>query len=283
MRPFDSHSNTSILPLIDIVLSFWGPIAANHTLTMPSLVSDFHEGERAVQSRMKAPRLGGDPTNPGLSAAHGMRVMQSPLVAVGTLDSQGHPWTTVWGGERGFARPVAQGILGLNASVDTRHDPVFEAFWAGADPDDEGGVVRPESLMSALSIDLETRDRVKLAGRMVGGAKTPDGVQMAMHVTESLGNCPKYLNKRVITPHEMRPELVADKLPLSEEAVRLIGRADMFFMSTTNGETMDTNHRGGAPGFVRVMENDENGVVLAYPECKFRLNTLLLYCSVNIC
>ena len=29
---------------------------------------------------------------------------------------------------------------------------------------------------------------------------------------------------------------------------------------------MDTNHRGGPPGFVRVVSNDSNGVVLVYPE-----------------
>lgn len=31
---------------------------------------------------------------------------------------------------------------------------------------------------------------------------------------------------------------------------------------------MDTNHRGGAAGFVRVVSNDENEVALIYPECK---------------
>ena len=39
-------------------------------------------------------------------------------------------------------------------------------------------------------------------------------------------------------------------------------------MSTSNHETdMDSNHRGGPPGFVRVVTNDHtNGTVLAYPE-----------------
>lgn len=38
-------------------------------------------------------------------------------------------------------------------------------------------------------------------------------------------------------------------------------------MSSSNQDLdMDTNHRGGAPGFVRVVRNDASGAVLAYPE-----------------
>jgi len=125
--------------------------------------------------------------------------------------------------------------------------------------------------MSALSIDLETRDRVKLAGRMaVGTVTSKDGtvgdIQVAMLVQESLGNCPKYLNKKDITAHVPSPELVSDTLPLPKAALELIEKADMFFLSSTNGQTMDTNHRGGPPGFVRVVSNTEEGVVIVYPE-----------------
>lgn len=163
-------------------------------------------------------------------------------------------------------------------------------------------VVRPEQLdggkgkvMAGLSIDLATRDRVKFAGRIVAAAVEPvldtvktessgaaedesgptkDGgrvgkVQMAVRVDETLGNCPKYLNKKDIAPHVPNPTLASDRLPLSTEAVDIVHQADLFFMSSTNGDTMDTNHRGGAPGFVRVATNDEeNGTVLVYPECE---------------
>jgi len=42
----------------------------------------------------------------------------------------------------------------------------------------------------------------------------------------------------------------------------------MFFLSSTDGAGgMDTNHRGGPRGFVRVLKNDEEeGTVLVYPE-----------------
>ncbi|KAF5013823.1 hypothetical protein FDECE_180 [Fusarium decemcellulare] len=240
---------------------------------MPSAVSEFHQGERAMHQLLKVPRLE-NPTIPGLPPRYGMRVMQSSLVALGTLDNQGRPWTTVWGGERGFARPVAEGVLAFNSAVDTRHDPVFRALWDGVDDDgvQQGAINRPNDgegkTMAGLSIDLETRDRVKLAGKMIAGATVEEGkaVQMAMAVTESLGNCPKYLNKKDIVLSEMKPELVSETLQLPQEALDLIASADMLFLSSTNGHTMDTNHRGGSPGFIRVIKNEHDGLELIYPE-----------------
>lgn len=125
--------------------------------------------------------------------------------------------------------------------------------------------------MSALSVDLENRDRVKIAGRMVVGVMAGDSlsvgeVQLLVNVKETLGNCPKYMNKKVIRAHLPDPRLVSDTLPLPKEASGLIEKADMFFLSTANGEAMDTNHRGGPPGFVRVVKNEDSEVVIVYPE-----------------
>ncbi|KAM6520709.1 hypothetical protein FSOLCH5_005490 [Fusarium solani] len=240
---------------------------------MPSAVSDFHPGERAMHQLLKVPRQG-NPTIPGLPMRYGMRVMQSSLVALGTLDKAGQPWTTIWGGERGFARPVAENVLAFNSAVDTKNDPVFKAFWDGIDEDgiQQGAINRPNDGqgkgMAGLAIDLETRDRVKLAGNMVAGATVDGGkaIQMAMAVTESLGNCPKYLNKKDVVLNEMEPELVSETLQLPKEALNLIASADMLFLSSTNGETMDTNHRGGSPGFIRVIKNEPDELELIYPE-----------------
>lgn len=82
-----------------------------------------------------------------------------------------------------------------------------------------------------------------------------------------IGNCPKYLNKKHIVPHIPHPTLVSDELPLPQRALDLIAKSDLFFISSSNHNAdMDTNHRGGSPGFVRVLSNDENSVTLVYPE-----------------
>ncbi|PTB66971.1 hypothetical protein BBK36DRAFT_52380 [Trichoderma citrinoviride] len=246
--------------------------------------SSWHPGELAMHRELRTGRFE-NPTSAGCPTPYAIRVMHSQLVALGTLDEEGRPWTTVWGGERGFARPVAEGVLGLKSAVDKEFDPVYKAFWAssssspdksrggGPDEEEEEGIVRPEGgkMMSALSIDLETRDRVKLAGRLIAGAdiRGPESeVQLAFHVEESLGNCPKYINTKALEAVVPRPELVPGRPGgmLPPEAVALIEKADMFFLSSTNGVSMDTNHRGGPRGFIRVFRNDEDGVELVYPE-----------------
>jgi hypothetical protein len=235
-----------------------------------------------------------------LRQAHAYRALASPLVAFGTLDELGRPWATVWGGEAGFCRPIAENVLGVNAAADARFDPVLQALFAVESdaPGDEGRritddkIIRPEGgkVMAALSIDLETRDRLKLAGRFLAGAATGTttgvaNLQMAFAVEEALGNCPKYLNKKRIVPHIPAPELVrgadsatTEGLPLPQEAVDLIAKADLFFIASKHGDgSMDVNHRGGAPGFLRLFRNREpnvdseggeadGGVALVYPE-----------------
>jgi ferredoxin-NADP reductase len=91
-------------------------------------------------------------------------------------------------------------------------------------------------------------------------------IEMAVLVKETLGNCPKYMNEKIIKAHVPSPELVSDTLPLPKEALDLIEKADMFFLTSANGEAMDTNHRGGPPGFVRVAKNAPEEVVVVYPE-----------------
>lgn len=241
---------------------------------MSLLLGDWNEGEDAMHRLLKVPPMS-NPSSQGFPAWYAPRLMRSPLVALGTLDDEARPWTTIWGGERGFARPVAEDVIGINSEVDRISDPVFGALWAGHDADGADVVQGGGRLMSGLAIDLETRDRVKLAGTMVAGAVAEGRVQMAMHVKESLGNCPKYLNKKTITPHNVvrdgdggDAQPASRGLPLGEDALGVLRQADLFFMSTTSGESMDTNHRGGSPGFVRVMQNDEDGVVIVYPECE---------------
>ncbi|KAI1141598.1 hypothetical protein F5Y05DRAFT_373194 [Hypoxylon sp. FL0543] len=247
--------------------------------------SQFHAGEQAIHRLLHIPQRG-NPTNHGLPAPHGYRISQSPLVAFGALDRGGRPWATIWGGEAGFCRPIARGVLGVQATTDVNHDPVLRGLLeneeSGKVVDD--AVVQPDGgrLMAGLSMDLETRDRVKIMGRMVVGTVnlTEPGVgdlQLAFQVEECLGNCPKYITRKHVVPHIPKPELVSGEIgksdPLPKEALEVISKADMFFIASKFGDrSMDTNIRGGAPGFVRVLRNSPathdggGGVSLVYPE-----------------
>lgn len=151
----------------------------------------WHEGEEKMHKLLRVP-LGENPTSPFLSPFAATILQRSPLVAYGTLDSEGNPWTTVWGGERGFSRAIAQSIVGVQATIDREYDPVAEVlFGKNADGEviDEDG---DGKMVGGLGIDLETRRRIKLYGRMVAGAlhSTEEGIgeaQLAINIEQSLG------------------------------------------------------------------------------------------------
>jgi NAD(P)H-flavin reductase len=238
----------------------------------------WHDGEVAMAKAMRVPDMD-NPTVPTLSPQLANHARIAPLIAIGTLDKQGRPWTTLWGGEKGISQPIAQGILGIRSQVVRTHDPVVEEL-VGAEGD--GTIVREEGvgrMVSGLTIDLETRKRTKLYGRMIAGALSMREdeatetqqhvaeVQLVLKIEQSLGNCPKYLNKKRVEPANSNPELVSESPQLPQSALDLLSKADLFFMSSANhDQDMDTNHRGGPPGFVRLISNEPSGAVLCYPE-----------------
>lgn len=161
---------------------------------------DFHEGEKEMHMLMRVPERD-NPTTPYLSPGAGMLVMTTPILALGTTDPEGRIWSTIWGGEEGFARPIAQSVIGVRALVDRLYDPVLETL-VGTTANNE--VIKadgPGKMVSALAINLSNRKRAKIFGRMMLGTlndleehTTPeekDGeraqVQLVVHVDESLG------------------------------------------------------------------------------------------------
>jgi hypothetical protein len=131
-----------------------------------------HSGEQAMSTLMHQPPREDSPTSPFLTYSAALLVQTSPLLAVGTLDSEGRVWTTLFGGEAGFARAINNSMLGVKAAADGRFDPVVDALLDGKRDreafgmdDGSGGRV-----VAGLAIDLETRRRVKFMGRAIGAS-----------------------------------------------------------------------------------------------------------------
>lgn len=253
----------------------------------------WHEGEEKIHKLTKVPPSD-NPTHPMLSSFLAKRVSTSPTIALGTTDDQDRVWCTLWGDHESIGQQVARGVLALHAQVDASFDPVVQALFGGKDA---GQDVRldPETgnMVSGLSIKLEDRDRVKLFGRMWAGNLRADdpisevteqvpiesndqvgktgSVQLVLHITQSLGNCPKYLNKKTIRSYpKARPRLAFESALLNEEAVAHVHAADLFFIASRGPEDMDCNYRGGPPGFVRVQQHTDTpqprSSVLVWPE-----------------
>ena len=153
----------------------------------------WHVGEQEMQNLLHVPPLD-NPTQPFLTPQASNTLIHAPLIALGTLDSEGRPWTTVWGGEAGFSRAIAQGIIGVRTIVDREHDPVVKILLGEKSDGEVVQVQGKGKMVSGLTINLETRKRVKLYGRMVAGAlaATEEGigeVQLVVKIEQSLGEC----------------------------------------------------------------------------------------------
>lgn len=160
----------------------------------------FHEGEKKMRSLLHVPD-GDNPTSPGLSPYARRLLHISSLLAIGTLDAEGRPWTTLLGGEPGFVRSLGQSIIGVKTLVDRKFDPVIRLLLGNKQDGDVHEEKGDGRLVSALGIHLATRERVKLSGKMVAGALGHHGptsetdadessvaeVQVVFAVQQSLG------------------------------------------------------------------------------------------------
>ena len=160
--------------------------------------TEWHDGEEAMHKLLRVPHLD-NPTTPGLSA-HAQRLLHlSSLLAIGIVDDEGRPWTTILGGEQGFARSLGQSIVGVKAVTDHQFDPVLSVLLKNDKSKStvEGGQNGKD--FSALGIHLATRDRVKLQGKMLAGGavgntneskdqqQASSEIQMVFAIAGSLG------------------------------------------------------------------------------------------------
>lgn len=164
----------------------------------------WHDGEQQMQKLLHVPpRI--NPTSSGLTP-YGLRTLHSsPLIAIGLLDDNLRPWTTLLGGQPGFARSLGQSIVSIKTVVDQKYDPVMQLLLNGKY---DGKILDEppiERLVSGLAINLMTRERLKLSGRMTASAMrqpTPTTaeeqhvgeVHMAIKVEQSLGTANPYLH-----------------------------------------------------------------------------------------
>src|SRR5262249_32200442 len=100
---------------------------------------------------------------------------------------------------------------------------------------------------------FETRRRMRLNGR----AEVREEGGFYIHAEQVYANCPKYIQARgweLAGVKQRRGEVRRSEV-LDAEQKRLIEKADTFFIASRHPEKgADASHRGGNPGFVRVLD-----------------------------
>jgi predicted pyridoxine 5'-phosphate oxidase superfamily flavin-nucleotide-binding protein len=207
----------------------------------------FHPGELEAQALAGAGSRGAG-IRDAMPDQHRLFFGQLPLLFAAVPNDTGHPVATVLHGAPGFVRSPASTTLSIRAAPD---------------PDDPAaGHLRPGQPIGLLGLEFPTRRRNRANGLIT--ARDLGGFSVA--VTQSFGNCAKYIQARTpIAVTTSGRNAVETMTGLDAAARDLIARADTLFVASTSSDSryggLDISHRGGRPGFVAI-----DGDVLSVPD-----------------
>ena len=209
----------------------------------------YHEGELEVQARvgvLDEGAMNSRVIQDSIIKGALKFINQLPMAVFGSIDRDENVWASVFIGAPGFMqaeneRTVNFDLTGIRRNTD---DP----FWANIQRNQKVGM---------LAIELATRRRLRINGTI---SRISDDY-LRLHVEESYPNCPKYIQRRY--PTSSLHEFDTDSSPASERGVMLgnpqreiITKADTFFVASVHPERgVDASHRGGNPGFVRIVND----------------------------
>lgn len=230
----------------------------------------FHAGERAVQARVgvqaRLAELGPRVIREFMPAQHRDFFSQLPFVILGSVDAEGQPWASVLAQPPGFIRSPDPQRLVVGAQP-LQGDPLNDTLAVGAP-------------IGLLGIEPQSRRR----NRMNGVLHDVSPAGFSVEVSQSFGNCPKYIQAREPVYQKDgagAAPLVHASLELDDAARHIISSADTFFIATAYaGDSaqvgraggVDVSHRGGKPGFVRV--GDDGRLTVPDYAGNFFFNTL---------
>jgi predicted pyridoxine 5'-phosphate oxidase superfamily flavin-nucleotide-binding protein len=193
-------------------------------------MADYHSGELQVQHRaaltdqaaFSAGAVGRE--IPGVAADF---LAAQPLLVVGAADGRSAVWCSL---------RARDGRTLDVAALPRPGDPLA------------GVALRGPARLGAVAIEPATRRRMRVNGTAV---RRGDGLRITTE--QVFANCPKYIQKRTLSPAPQDRGAPAEGERLTGGQMELLGRSDTFFIATVDSTgDADANHRGGAPGFLRV-------------------------------
>lgn len=208
------------------------------------MASVYHPGELAVQARAgvreMADRIGRSIASTIPPAARNF-LRSQPLIVLGSVDQEQRVWASLLTGTPGLAQVLDENRVQLDA-----RPPAGDSLLAN---------LATNSQVGLIAIEFATRRRMRLNGKAEIGA---DGT-ITVHAQQVYSNCPKYIQARRWRgkePEADSPPQVQRQGILSQDQQRWIREADTFFIASHHPEGgADASHRGGPPGFVRVLNN----------------------------
>ncbi len=208
----------------------------------------FHEGELEVQERLglhtEAKQNSGVITDTIVKGAFRF-IEQQPMVVLGSIDQDENVWASVLAGQAGFLHAATERLIAfdLSKTAGNEHDP----FWKNIESHPQVGM---------LVIELATRRRLRVNGRVRRSGEQ----QLELEVLESFPNCPKYIQRRQVTENQVGTQIMISQVlqgdALDAPQREIINQADTLFVASAHPERgVDASHRGGNPGFIRILDD----------------------------
>lgn len=211
------------------------------------MMSPFHEGELEVQSlageSQKAERNGVLIADRIIGGARPFLHQQS-MAVFGSWDCGENLWSSIVFGHPGFMRSEDGCAVDFDLSKVAlqRKDPL----WANIEVNSSTGM---------LAIDLATRRRIRINGLL----SRPRENSLRLGVQEAYPNCPKYITRRqlrTVTTELTESFPATTGAALGPDHQGTLTRADVLFIATAHPTRgADASHRGGAPGFIEVLDD----------------------------
>ncbi|MBS1990073.1 MAG: pyridoxamine 5'-phosphate oxidase family protein [Cyanobacteria bacterium SZAS LIN-3] len=206
----------------------------------------YHEGERRIQelagATLQADQLSGM-VQDGLSMPAGHFLLEQRFAALSTVGDDGSVWVSGLIGEPGFLHPISAEAIVIDAHKLSRQDILWTNLNAGK-----------SKTAGMVAINFALRRRLRINGK----ARADDEF-IVFEIEQTYSNCPKYIQRREL---EHTPEAVeiakletTRDTTLNEDDRAFIARSDTFFIgSYAKDGGADASHRGGKPGFVRMID-----------------------------
>lgn len=240
-----------------------------------------HNGELLLQKRRNTPQELSDGIPHYIS--HDMPQQHAdffaglPYLPLATLDQHGRPWVSllVTGADDdpSVGVKVSEGNTTDVLAETNPFDPFARALQQAP------GTKDAKPLFAGVGIDFSNRRRNKIAGSISQASLDDTGkLRLRLLSDQHLGNCPKYITRRGLAHLKRKAELSFDNFEritsaLPAHAKTVVERASTLFLATkhiaqdnTSGiqTDMGVNHRGGAPGFVRLYEEHDDAQITTY-------------------
>lgn len=211
--------------------------------------SPFHEGEQYIQNKLgvreRMEQFGSRIIRDHFPDQHRDFYAQLPFILAGHADANGRVWASMLCGQPGFISTPNEHSIAINARP-MKGDPLGDSLSTGLQ-------------LGFLGIELQTRRRNRYSATI----ERMSSAGFELHVNQTFGNCPQYIQSRILKARSDQPAVAIEELThFDEDVVGVIAKADTFFVASHSGKAVtgqasgaDVSHRGGKPGFVQIDDN----------------------------